>query len=125
MVKPLKQIVFLALLFVGCGTDIKNVSFSREVQLILNRNCVACHSMAQHQGGIVLQSFNHLMLSRYLNRSTPLVIPGKSGESRLLFVVRSRNPAMRMPPEISGLPPLNENEIEVIRVWIDEGARNN
>ena len=54
----------------------------------------------------------------------PVVVPGDSRHSILSMLVEGRaDSSMRMPHmrEI----PLSAHEIDVLRLWIDQGARNN
>jgi len=74
----------LALVSLECahGTRQEPISFSKDVRPILKENCVLCHSAEVRMGGVALDSFEHLMSSRYLNRPTPFVIPGDPNRSR-------------------------------------------
>lgn len=121
-------VLVVVLLLPGCKGESRvplNVSFSKEIQPILVRHCVLCHSPQLKTGGVILDTYAHVFSSRYLNRPTPFVIPGKSAESRLVIVTHTNNKSLRMPPEATGLPPLNDEDIQMIRVWIDEGAKEN
>jgi hypothetical protein len=52
-----------------------------------------------------------------------VIVPGDSRHSILNILVEGRaDPSMRMP---HGRKPLNSEEIEVLRVWVEQGARNN
>lgn len=117
----------LALVSLECaqGTRQEPISFSKDVRPILKENCVLCHSAEVRTGGVALDSFEHLMSSRYLNRPTPFVIPGDPNRSRLVIVVHTSNVELRMPPATSGLHPLGQESILVIRRWIEEGAQDN
>jgi len=112
----------------ACGEnieDIENVSFKADIQPILNDHCTLCHSSHTALGNINLESYEAMMASRYLNRKQPIALAGKPLESRLDLVVHSRNPAIRMPPPSADLNRLTEVEIAKIRIWIEEGAKNN
>lgn len=125
MVRAILLGLALASLECAGGDTQEHVSFSKDVQPILRENCVLCHSAEVHTGGVALDSFEHLMSSRYLNRPTPFVIPGDPNRSRLVIVVHTSNTELRMPPAASGLQPIGQESIRVIRRWIEEGARNN
>ena len=57
------------------------------------------------------------------------VKPGDSGQSyvvrKILGLVNGATDGERMPLASAGLPPLPDDEISVVREWIDEGALNN
>jgi hypothetical protein len=51
-----------------------------------------------------------------------VVIPGKPDQSILVFWIEGRVGTERMPP---GSQALNQNQINGIRTWVAEGAKNN
>src|SRR5581483_4961760 len=90
--------------------DAASVSFSRQVQPILERGCQGCHSSESPAGKLALTGYERLAASG-------AVIRGRPEESRLWQVVRGEKPAMP-----KGGPPLTPGEVETIRTWIAEGA---
>jgi hypothetical protein len=103
----------------------ENVSFGNDIKPILRRSCTPCHNSVRPQGNIDLTSYGALMESRYYTRREPIALPGNSHDSRLYIVVTTRREGLRMPPEDSNLRRISEREAEMIRVWIEEGARDN
>ena len=111
---------------IGCERgEPENVSFSDEIKPILNRSCAPCHNAARPQGNIDLSSYDALMESRYYSRRDPIVIPEDPQNSRLYIVVTTRREGLRMPPEDSDLRRVSNRNAEKIRVWIEEGAKDN
>ena len=54
----------------------------------------------------------------------PMVIPSDSEGSNLLVLMEGRaDPSIRMPH--GGLEPVPQADIDTIRRWIDQGAKNN
>jgi DNA-binding NarL/FixJ family response regulator len=54
----------------------------------------------------------------------PVVMPGNSQQSILNMLVEGRaDSSMRMPHNRER--PLTDREIEVLRLWVDQGANNN
>lgn len=95
----------------------REVSFSHEVLPILLANGgphVTPPRNSPPPHGIRLDSYEHIMATE------GLVEPGKPEQSKLVDVLV--NPAMRMPPS---LPPLPEEEIQLIVSWIAQGAKSN
>ncbi len=89
---------------------IVNVSYIEDVTPILNANCVNCHNPDNSRGDVVLSSYSSTINT---------VVPGSGDISELYRVIAHiSNP---MPPSYK----LSNNEIETIKVWIDEGASNN
>ncbi len=100
----------LCVLLVATALGAAPVSFERTILPILNQKCVACHPAGSGAGDVSLASFADLK---------ELVDPSKPEESLLLRVVRG--PQARM-PKAGG--PLKAEEVEAIRQWIAEGAKN-
>src|SRR5262245_33910010 len=87
----------------------------KQVDAIFQEKCIICHSHTLRQSGLNLESFDSLMSGG--KRGAP-VIPGKSGESLLLkYVNGTLKPRMPLGDEPS------DEEIGVIKAWIDTGAK--
>jgi Tol biopolymer transport system component len=90
-------------------------SFSADVAPILQKNCLACHSSAAKMGGLVMEKFGLLMKG---GAHGPVIIPGNSGESRLVMMLEGKiQPRMPL-----GSDPLPAAEIATIKAWIDAGG---
>lgn len=113
------------ILFACQPKEIKDVSYSKDVQPILDKHCTQCHNAKKHLGNLNFESYEALMSSRYYNRNEPVALPSDPEESRLYFVVKSDNPAIRMPPANYGYSKLDILDIQTIETWIKEGAKNN
>lgn len=116
--------------FTACGQ--REVSFSADVQPILEVACVECHSRTGEgvaASGFVVDDYDSVMKGTDLG---PVVIAGSSISSTLYRVVAGKtDPEIRMPPhhdeawaEGRGAP-LGDEEIEKLAAWIDQGAKNN
>ncbi|MFA7331254.1 MAG: c-type cytochrome domain-containing protein [Candidatus Delongbacteria bacterium] len=95
-----------------------DVSFSRDVQPILQGNCTLCHGADGSSGGLDLGSLAGL---RAGGVSGAVVVAGAADSSLLVARLEESNPALRMPAG-GQLPAL---QIDVIRDWIDQGAVDN
>jgi hypothetical protein len=96
-----------------------NVSFQAQVLPLFNQACnfSGCHGSDALQSVVKLTSWGELMVS---GAGVGAVIPGQPNNSTL--VKRIEGQGARMPP--TGYP-LNQNQINGIRAWIVEGAKNN
>jgi hypothetical protein len=122
----------------ACGRD--TVSFSEDIQPILNASCVSCHSGAvdadevtmgegAYASGLSVADYEGVMAGTSLG---PMVVPGSKESSSLYLVVAGKtDPAIHMPPhhdeswaEGRGAP-LSARQIEMMGAWIDQGAKNN
>jgi len=96
----------------GCALMAQPVSFERTIQPILTGRCVMCHPSGNGAGDVSLSSYADLM-------DGGLVESGKPEESVLLRAVVGEKPRM---PKVGG--PLKPAQLESIRQWIAEGAKN-
>ena len=114
----------LATFLAGCASQ-PQVSFQRDVYPILENNCLACHMPPQGKGYVKtrlnMQSYDTLMQGTLYG---PVIVPGDSSHSVLNMLVEGRGDAsMRMPHGRD--EPLTPQEIEVLRLWVKQGAQNN
>ena len=82
---------------------------------IFQSRCISCHSAGQSAWRVPLDTREEV-----LNSPRELVIPGNADESGLIIAV-IRNDNKRMPPAKAGSA-LSQQEIEMIKQWINEGA---
>jgi WD40 repeat protein len=93
------------------------VSFSRQIRPILARQCQGCHHPAGRQSDLDLTTFENLQAG---GRKGAAFIAGDPDKSVLMaYLTGAIQP--RMP---FGGKPLPEEQIELIRRWIREGARD-
>lgn len=116
--------VVLVATLVGCSGQ-PRMSYREDVYPILENNCLACHTPPQGKGylktGLDLQSYDALMQG---TRYGPVVLPGDSRHSILNMLVEGRmDVGMRMPHGREA--PLTRQEIEVLQLWVEQGARDN
>ncbi len=92
------------------------VDFTAQVQPILAEICLECHSQDKRKGGLSLASYGDVLEG---GRSGAAVRPGNSGGSLLVHRIAGQIEP-QMPKD--GLP-LGDAEMNLIRLWIDQGAR--
>ncbi|MFN9126263.1 MAG: c-type cytochrome domain-containing protein [bacterium] len=91
--------------------------FVDKVRPILEAHCFECHGARKQKGGLRMDSKSWLFNG---DESEWTVVPGKSTESELLErVLLERADPDAMPPEGPGL---TQEEIGVLKQWIDDGA---
>ncbi len=95
-----------------------NVSYSVYIQPLFNARCnnSDCHNDSDRAGGLSLTSYANATES-YL-----VVAPGSPDNSTLIWAVEGKT-TEPMPPV--GFRPLTSNQIQGIRTWVKEGAKNN
>jgi mono/diheme cytochrome c family protein len=93
------------------------VEFVRDIQPILSKNCYSCHGPTRQKADlrwdvkeIALKGTDH----------GPVIVPGKSEESRMIHLVAGLNPDAVMPQKGDRL---TTEQISLLRAWIDQGAK--
>src|SRR5215468_2165985 len=96
------------------AADIK-IDFDKHVRPLLAEKCHSCHGPKQQQSGLRLDKRQNALRGGDYG---PVIVPGKSAESKLIRRVVNGDGGLQMPPT----GPLSEEEIGILRAWIDEGA---
>jgi hypothetical protein len=96
---------------------VRPIDYSREILPILANECYACHGpdAAQRQADLRLDVRDMAVRGA--------ILPGNAGRSPLVLRISSTSADERMPPPESKRPPLLPREIELVRQWIDQGAK--
>jgi len=101
---------------VECSDD--TVYFKNDILPILQSSCgtMGCHSQESATEGVVLTNYQDII-------ETGDVEPGRPDNSEIYELITEEDEDDRMPP-----PPndrLSQEKIEMIRTWIEQGAKNN
>ena len=91
------------------------VDYDKDVKPILSQNCYSCHGDVAQQAGLRLDLRQNALRGGDYG---PVIVPGKSHESKLIKRLVDGDGGLQMPP--SG--PLSADEIGILRAWIDQGA---
>jgi hypothetical protein len=123
--KPLLLLALVSTTSLVLGACARNVSYRDQIQPVFNARCVDCHGTDHPQGKIVLASYDGVVSSKTVSGRAPLITPGNPGESRLFILCATAQAHFRMPPDTSAKTPLTRQELEALRDWIKQGAKNN
>jgi ankyrin repeat protein len=93
------------------------VDFARDVQPILRQHCVECHGPSQQMRGLRLDRRRDALPNR-VGANGARIVPGNSSASPLYRRLTGNESGSQMPPDA----PLGQEQISVIRTWIDQGA---
>jgi hypothetical protein len=93
------------------------VDFVKDVQPILEKNCVKCHGTEKQKSDYRVDMRDVALKGG--ESHAPNIIPGKSAESPLIRFVAGLDEDMRMPPKGE---PVSAEQIGILRRWIDDGA---
>ncbi len=94
------------------------VSYAHVAAVFVQHGCTGCHG---GRGGLVLDSYANLMSGT--SNHGPVVVPRQSGASPLVQKLRDPAPFGDRMPQFGA--PIADQELLVIRDWIDQGARDN
>lgn len=94
------------------------VDFVRDIQPILRDNCYECHAGTTEEGGLNLGVKAKALKG---GDSDAPIVAGNSKKSLLIELVSGADEDRVMPPE--GNKPLTEKQIDLLRKWIDQGAK--
>ena len=131
--------VSVTLAVLGAGCVRQEVSFTKKVHPILQKNCITCHAPGGEGyavSGFSVQTYEGVMKGTKLGS---VILPGSSISSTLVVLIEHKaDPSINMPrpreQQLLGhvdylkdwkVPMLPAEEIKLIRVWIDQGAKNN
>ena len=108
----------------GCATD-RVVGFQSDIDPILQKKCQQCHLPPDGAGyvqtGLNMESYYTLMNGTVFGE---VIIPGDSKRSVLNKLVEGRaGEMMRMPH--GDAKKLTAEEVEFLKLWVNQGALNN
>ncbi len=97
--------------------------FQRDIQPLLERSCLPCHSEPRPKAHFRLDFREGLIKGG--NSHQEAVVPGDSGASPLVHNIAGLVKEMEMPPleKRDRYPAMTPGELALIRAWIDQGAQ--
>ncbi len=119
--------VFSARVATGAETEekkLKPVNFDREIRPILSDKCFSCHGpdAESRMAGMRLDVKDAPESPFTPRKGYRIIAPGDSAQSRLYQKISSTDDSVRMPPPYSNRT-LTQAQIQLIKRWIDEGAK--
>jgi hypothetical protein len=100
-----------------CAAGAAPPDFAKDVTPIFTKYCVGCHNADEPESGLSLETFDALQRG---GEHGGVIVPGRSDASRLVRMLTGELEP-QMPPEDNERP--TKAEIEVLRAWIDAGAK--
>ncbi|MDA7979638.1 MAG: hypothetical protein MPJ50_12800 [Pirellulales bacterium] len=101
------------------GPQEETVSYFEHIRPILVQNCVGCHQPARPGGGLIATKPASLIAGG--ESGSPAIIRGDADGSTLMAYLTPLDGEAMMPKD---KPPLSAGEIDVIRRWIAQGAKD-
>ncbi len=93
------------------------VTYQEDIRPIFDEHCLGCHNPDKAKGELELTDYGGVMKGSYVGP----IIDKKNykPESSILYLVVTRQQSPEMPPDEPKIP---EEQIQLIRKWIEEGA---
>ena len=116
--------IMFSLVLNGCAIE-PTISYQSDIHPILKDNCLQCHVSPNGVGylktGLNMVSYETLMHGTIYG---PVIVPGDSRRSILNKLVEGRaGNYIRMPHNKKDA--LTEEEIEALKLWVNQDAKNN
>ena len=127
-------IVLFFILVVWCGVgpaqplpiasiDQKDpVSYTKDIAPVFKKSCIACHNATKAKAKLNLENVSLMMKG---SDNGEVIIPGNADES-LIFLQASHQEEDFMPPpkNKSNAPNLSPEELALLKLWINQGAKD-
>jgi len=108
----------------GCSIE-PRISYQRDVHPIFEDKCIDCHTPPYGEGyrktGLDMGNYKTLAQGSIYG---PVIVPGNSTKSTQNMLVEGRAGDLSRALEIQHKL-MTDHEIEVLRLWVGQGARNN
>lgn len=113
--------IWLTLFTADLDAEPGSISFNRDIQATLSKNCYECHGpdAESREGGFRLDDPKSATGKADSGRSP--IVPGDPDGSELITRITSSDTTDLMPPPDSNKS-LSRAEIQTLRQWISEGA---
>ncbi len=97
-----------------------NVSYSQHIQPILNIKCAVsgCHDAGTAAGGYSMETWISTV-------TIPFIIKNDPSNSLVVMTVTGQGGLPIMPPINASILPMTDIEVNGLKTWIKEGAKNN
>jgi uncharacterized membrane protein len=99
--------------------EVLKPEFASIKKLIIDRKCLSCHASDGKAPRVLLNTPDDM-----INSPLEIVIPGNAEESDLILTLERETAIKPMPPMDSGITPVSKEDIEVVKEWIQKGAKD-
>jgi hypothetical protein len=113
-------LIFVALSFPALAAELH---FNRDIRPILSDRCFACHGPDKGNRKANLRLDIEAEAKAPLRGNRFAIAPGDPEKSEVYKRVTSANKSLRMPPAFLGHDAVPAREIELLRAWIEQGAK--
>ena len=97
------------------------VSYSKDVADIMIANCAGCHGDALAENKLNMEEVAGMIKG---GKSGPAIVPGNADKSLLFQMAAHRVEPVMPPKEKKSAKPLSPDELGLLKLWIDAGAKD-
>lgn len=97
----------------------ESVEYSRDIKRLLSNSCFTCHGPDEN----VREADLRLDMRESAVDDIGAIVPGDAKASEVIARLTTDDADMKMPPADSNRPELTPEQIELVRRWINEGAK--
>ena len=111
------------LVLIYCSTSFaQTISYSKDVYPLIKSKCLKCHEKDDENPNNF--AMDNVTLMKTSGKSKDMVIPGNGAESYIILKLLPKPPKGAQMP-IFSKKKLTEEEVDLIKKWIDQGAKDN
>lgn len=99
--------------------EVLKPEFASIKKFIIDRKCLSCHKPDGKASRVPLNTTQEM-----IDSPLEIVIPGNAEESGLILSLDWENSTKPMPPKESGISQVSPEEIQIIKEWINKGAKD-
>lgn len=119
------NITLLTLVIILLACAYQQVSYEQDIAPLLARNCNECHSAPNGQGyratGLIMDSYDSIIKGTIYGS---IIVAGDSRRS--ILNKRAEGRVGKKQCDLSGgKEDISNAEIEILKIWVDQGALNN
>jgi mono/diheme cytochrome c family protein len=105
------------------ASDKKDVTFEKDIKPLFDHSCVKCHGEVKPKGKLRLDSLAAVLKGGIDGK---VVVPGNSAKSVIVHNIAhlgDEDQWMPPPKNKDNLKKLTDDQIGLVRAWIDQGAK--
>ena len=95
------------------------LTFTRDIHPIFEKTCYSCHGEKKQKGKFRADTREGIF--KKTDAENHVVVPGKPGESDLIYRLTTKVEDDMMPP-VDSEHRLTPEQIETVRAWVEQGA---
>ncbi|MEO6810866.1 MAG: c-type cytochrome domain-containing protein, partial [Isosphaeraceae bacterium] len=102
-------------------TRTEPISYAGEVAEVFDGKCIGCHNSAMMESKLSLEDVPSMLKG---GKHGPAIVAGKADESLLFKMAAHRVEPVMPPKDKKDNPPLSPEELGLLKLWIDAGAKD-